>query len=62
MTTADGPFLAIFDHDGVLVDTLKLHQDAWEELGRRSGLGLTPELVHRTFGILTGQRHAERIR
>jgi HAD superfamily hydrolase (TIGR01509 family) len=51
LTTADGPFLAIFDHDGVLVDTLKLHQDAWEELGRRSGLGLTPELVHRTFGM-----------
>jgi len=51
LSTADGSFLAIFDHDGVLVDTLKLHQDAWQELGSRTGLGLTPELVHQTFGM-----------
>jgi HAD superfamily hydrolase (TIGR01509 family) len=47
----DSPCLAIFDHDGVLVDTLKLHQQAWLDLGERTGLGLTPEFVHRTFGM-----------
>jgi beta-phosphoglucomutase len=45
------PLLAIFDHDGVLVDSLELHQDAWLELGRRTGLSLTPEFIHETFGM-----------
>jgi HAD superfamily hydrolase (TIGR01509 family) len=45
------PYLAIFDHDGVLVDSLALHQDAWVELGRRTGLALTAEFVHATFGM-----------
>ena len=31
-------YLAIFDHDGVLVDSLELHTQAWVEMGRRSGL------------------------
>ena len=44
-------FLAIFDHDGVLVDTLELHQQAWLDLGRQTGLGLTPEFIHETFGM-----------
>src|SRR5215468_4020546 len=44
-------YLAIFDHDGVLVDSLALHQDAWVELGRRTGLVLTPEFIHETFGM-----------
>jgi HAD superfamily hydrolase (TIGR01509 family) len=48
---ADGSFLAIFDHDGVLVDTLKLHQDAWQELGEQTGLALPPEVIHQTFGM-----------
>jgi len=43
--------LAIFDHDGVMVDSLAFHQDAWVELGRRSGLAITPEFVHETFGM-----------
>jgi HAD superfamily hydrolase (TIGR01509 family) len=45
------PYLAIFDHDGVLVDSLCFHQEAWVELGRRTGLALTPEFVHETFGM-----------
>jgi len=49
--TANGSYLAIFDHDGVLVDTLKLHQDAWEELGRQTGMALSPEVIHQTFGM-----------
>jgi beta-phosphoglucomutase len=44
-------FLAIFDHDGVLVDSLEAHQAAWVELGRRTGLDLTPEFIHATFGM-----------
>lgn len=45
------PTLAIFDHDGVLVDSLELHQAAWLEMGRRTGLDLTPEFIHETFGM-----------
>jgi HAD superfamily hydrolase (TIGR01509 family) len=47
----DSPRLAIFDHDGVLVDSYSLHELAWLELGRRRGLPLTREFVHRTFGM-----------
>lgn len=43
--------LAIFDHDGVLVDSLEFHTEAWFELGRRTGLNFTPEFIHRTFGM-----------
>ncbi len=51
MPLSNGPLLAIFDHDGVLVDTLKLHQNSWTEYGRRSGLSITAEFVHQTFGM-----------
>ena len=34
-------YLAIFDHDGVLVDSLEFHTQAWFELGRRAGLKFT---------------------
>lgn len=44
--------LAIFDHDGVLVDSYANHLESWLELGRREGLaGITPDLIHRTFGM-----------
>lgn len=45
------PLLAIFDHDGVLVDSLAFHQSAWLELGRRTGLPITREFIHETFGM-----------
>ncbi|MDB5353242.1 MAG: haloacid dehalogenase superfamily protein subfamily variant 3 with third motif having or [Planctomycetota bacterium] len=45
------PLLAIFDHDGVLVDSLELHQNAWLELGRSAGLDVTPTFIHETFGM-----------
>ncbi len=45
------PYLAIFDHDGVLVDSLVPHQQAWQEMGRRTGLPFTPEFIHETFGM-----------
>ena len=45
------PVLAIFDHDGVLVDSLALHQAAWLELGRRENLPISAEFIHETFGM-----------
>jgi HAD superfamily hydrolase (TIGR01509 family) len=44
-------YLAIFDHDGVLVDSLELHTQAWVEMGRRSGLSFPPSFIHETFGM-----------
>jgi HAD superfamily hydrolase (TIGR01509 family) len=49
--TTTGDCLAIFDHDGVLVDSLEFHQQAWLEMGRRTGLKVTPEFIHQTFGM-----------
>jgi HAD superfamily hydrolase (TIGR01509 family) len=43
--------LAIFDHDGVLVDSFDFHNQAWMELERRTKLGFTPEFIHSTFGM-----------
>lgn len=51
MPTDRPPLLAIFDHDGVLVDSLDLHQRAWVEMGRRSGLPITADFVRETFGM-----------
>jgi HAD superfamily hydrolase (TIGR01509 family) len=48
---SQSPLLAIFDHDGVLVDTLRYHQLAWLELGRRTGIPVTAEFIHETFGM-----------
>jgi len=50
-TSEDHPYLAIFDHDGVLVDSLELHQKGWRELGKRENLPLTDEFIHATFGM-----------
>lgn len=44
-------YLAIFDHDGVLVDSLESHTQAWLEMGRREGLNLSPQFIHETFGM-----------
>ncbi len=50
MTDQTG-LLAIFDHDGVLADTLALHQEAWVNLGRQEGLPITEAFVLETFGM-----------
>jgi beta-phosphoglucomutase len=50
-STPEAPLLAIFDHDGVLVDSLDLHQRSWVELGRREGLPITADFVRETFGM-----------
>jgi beta-phosphoglucomutase len=44
-------YLAIFDHDGVLVDSLELHTQAWVKMGERSGLKFPPRFIHETFGM-----------
>jgi HAD superfamily hydrolase (TIGR01509 family) len=51
VSTSPSPGLAIFDHDGVLVDSYQLHLESWLELGRRTGLPFTEALIHRTFGM-----------
>ncbi len=51
MNNPASPWLAIFDHDGVLVDSLAFHQQGWLELGRRETLPITAEFVHETFGM-----------
>lgn len=43
--------LAIFDHDGVLVDSLPFHTKAWVEFGRRQNLPIDDDFVKRTFGL-----------
>lgn len=43
--------LAIFDHDGVLVDSLPLHTVAWVEFGKRENLPIDDEFVRSTFGL-----------
>jgi HAD superfamily hydrolase (TIGR01509 family) len=48
----DSPkLLAIFDHDGVMVDSLAHHQEAWVELGERAGLPVTAAFIRETFGM-----------
>ena len=47
----DAPLLAIFDHDGVLVDSLEHQQHAWIEMGRRTGLPITDAFIRETFGM-----------
>ena len=51
MPTDSPRLLAVFDHDGVLVDSLAPHQQAWLELGERAGLPVTPAFIKETFGM-----------
>jgi len=51
VASSESSLLAIFDHDGVLVDSLAFHQHAWLILGERTGLAITPEFIRQTFGM-----------
>ena len=42
---------AIFDLDGVLVDTAKYHYLAWKELAGRLGIDFSPEQNERLKGV-----------
>jgi beta-phosphoglucomutase len=46
---------AIFDMDGVLVDSSAAHYEAWRRLGEREGRPFSPELFRQTFGMHNGQ-------
>jgi len=45
------PTAAIFDMDGVVVDTREAHRESWEVLGRETGHRMTDELFAYTFGM-----------
>jgi beta-phosphoglucomutase family hydrolase len=42
---------AIFDWDGVIVDSSRQHERAWERLAREKGLPLPPGFFRRSFGM-----------
>lgn len=42
---------AIFDLDGVLVDTGWAHKQAWYDLAEKEGFSVTDEFFYRTFGM-----------
>jgi beta-phosphoglucomutase len=46
---ADGIAL-IFDMDGVIVDSNRLHRDAWTEFNRLHGLDTTDAMIERMYG------------
>lgn len=50
-TTMTGARAALFDLDGVLVDTAVLHHEAWQELATELGFELTDEAAERTKGV-----------
>lgn len=50
-TTMSGARAALFDLDGVLVDTAVLHHAAWQELATELGFVLTDEAAERTKGV-----------
>ena len=50
-STTEAALLAIFDHDGVLVDSLSFHEESWLEMGRREGLAIDRAFIHATFGM-----------
>lgn len=50
-TTMRDARAALFDLDGVLVDTAVLHHEAWQELATELGFELTDEAAERTKGV-----------
>jgi len=41
----------IFDLDGVLVDSSRLHRESWDVMGKELGFEMTDDLFWRTFGM-----------
>lgn len=44
------PRAALFDLDGVLIDSSPFHYESWVKLGEEVGFVMTPELFRQTFG------------
>jgi HAD superfamily hydrolase (TIGR01509 family) len=49
-TTADAPWGAIFDWDGVIIDSSRHHEESWERLAREVGRTLPPGHFKQGFG------------
>ena len=48
-------FGAIFDWDGVIIDSAKLHEESWRQLARELGKRIAPDSFVRGFGMKSGQ-------
>ena len=48
---AQPPFGAIFDWDGVIIDSAKLHERSWHRLAEELGRSIAPESFIRGFGM-----------
>lgn len=45
------PFGAIFDWDGVIIDSAKLHEQSWHRLAEELGTSIAPQSFIRGFGM-----------
>ena len=48
---AQPPFGAIFDWDGVIIDSAKLHEQSWHRLAAELGKSIAPDSFIRGFGM-----------
>ncbi len=55
MTTIDNGKGAIFDLDGVLIDSAPAHKQSWFELAEKQGYHITDEIFYSTFGMQNPQ-------
>src|SRR5262249_41458197 len=53
------PFGAIFDWDGVIIDSGKLHEKSWHRLAKELGQTIAPDSFIRGFGMKSQQIIAE---
>jgi beta-phosphoglucomutase family hydrolase len=51
MTSREAPFAAIFDWDGVIIDSAKLHELSWSKLAAEIGSTVAPGAFLRGFGM-----------
>lgn len=51
MTKASSTWCALFDWDGVVIDSSRLHEKSWELMAREYGLPLPPGHFQRGFGM-----------
>ena len=52
----EAPFGAIFDWDGVIIDSAALHEQSWHRLARELGTTIAPDSFIRGFGMLFPRR------
>lgn len=54
-TSAQPPFAAIFDWDGVIIDSAQLHEQSWRRLAKELGKTVERESFIRGFGMKSAQ-------